>query len=682
MDNFQRKFIEEATDLILRLEQVLLSLDKNNSNKTLVDEVFRIMHSLKGGSGMFGFQLISDYTHQLESVYDLVRNDKMPLTPEILEITFASVDHIRNIINNQGNKTESITTVQNLLLAKLSQIFTQKNEPTNVTVRDNEIVDNSKLNNYYIYFNPFSTVLKTGNNPLYIIDELVNLAKSLVFTRLIKIPLLNNLQHDNCYTYWEIFLESNFSVAQVKDIFMFVEDDAEIIIHTLHAENFIENPEFINFCNNQKHQNKFEIGLIENYLQQYENVNTNPDTGKKTNKVTEKLKKFKQENVITSIRVASDKIDLLMNLVSELITSQAGLNLYMEQNKLIGLKPIAESIENIARQLRDTAFHISLIPIDNLLVRFQRLIRDLSKEFGKEIQFISEGADTELDKTLIEAITEPLMHILRNSVDHGIELSSERISAGKQPIGTILLKSYYSGNQIVIKISDDGKGISPKFIKEKAIQKGFIKEDAQLTDKEIIELIFLPGFTTTSSVTNVSGRGVGMDVVKRKIADVRGTVELHSEKNKGTEITIKLPLTLSIIDGMLLKLSDIDLIIPLSVIYTIYPVKTSKLDKSFNNIITINGLQYPFYNLRTEFNIMDNIPEQMEMIIVKYETAFVGIAVDYIVGEYQAVVKPLGKMFRKQDIFSGATILGDGTVALVVDFMKIIAQISNQNKNI
>ncbi len=207
MDNFQRKFIEEATDLILRLEQVLLSLDKNNSNKTLVDEVFRIMHSLKGGSGMFGFQLISDYTHQLESVYDLVRNDKMPLTPEILEITFASVDHIRNIINNQGNKTESITTVQNLLLAKLSQIFTQKNEPTNVTVRDNEIVDNSKLNNYYIYFNPFSTVLKTGNNPLYIIDELVNLAKSLVFTRLIKIPLLNNLQHDNCYTYWEIFLE-------------------------------------------------------------------------------------------------------------------------------------------------------------------------------------------------------------------------------------------------------------------------------------------------------------------------------------------------------------------------------------------------------------------------------------------------------------------------------------------
>lgn len=361
-----------------------------------------------------------------------------------------------------------------------------------------------------------------------------------------------------------------------------------------------------------------------------------------------------------------------MNLVSELVTTQARLSLFAEQNGIAGLLPIAENVQKLSRQLRDTAFSIVLIPIENMLTRFQRLVRDLSNELGKDVIFVTEGAETELDKTIIESLADPLMHILRNSLDHGIEDSEIRVKRGKPKQGKITLKAFYSGANVMIQISDDGAGIDSAVIAEKAIAKGIITPDRKLTRREVLDLVFLPGFSTAKQVTDVSGRGVGMDVVKRKIADIRGEVEIDSETGFGTTITIKLPLTLSIIDGLLVKVDDTHFIIPLSVVDKIFAVEHSKVLSTFNNVVVLDGKQVPFFYFRKEFGLAESTLHWEQVIVVNFEEKSVGLIVDSVVGEYQAVLKPLGKHYKNQDIISGATILGDGTVALVMDTNKII----------
>ncbi|MBP7170933.1 MAG: chemotaxis protein CheA, partial [Bacteroidales bacterium] len=392
----------------------------------------------------------------------------------------------------------------------------------------------------------------------------------------------------------------------------------------------------------------------------------------------EKAKQFTKERIATkdktaaSIRVSSDKLDHLMNLVSELVTTQARLSLFAEQTNVPGLAPIVENVHKLTRQLRDIAFSIVLIPIENLFGRFQRLVRDLSSELHKEVDFIVEGADTELDKTIIENLSDPLMHIIRNSMDHGIEDTRVRIANGKPAKGKIHLKAFYSGASVIIQVSDDGAGIDPEIIHAKAISKGLVPSDKKMSKKEILDLIFLPGFSTAKKVTDVSGRGVGMDVVKKKISDIRGEVEVESEVGRGTTITIKLPLTLSIIDGLLVSIDSSPFVIPLSSIDKIYAVDKESIYSSFNNLVTLDGTQIPFFSLRKEFNLQPSNEELEQVVVVNFEDNRVGLVVDYVIGEYQAVLKPLGKHYKSHDIFSGATILGDGTVALVMDTNKII----------
>jgi two-component system chemotaxis sensor kinase CheA len=375
---------------------------------------------------------------------------------------------------------------------------------------------------------------------------------------------------------------------------------------------------------------------------------------------------------ISSIRVSSEKLDSLMNLVSELVTTQARLSLFAEQNNIAELTGISENVQKLSRQLRDTAFSIVLIPIEHMLTRFQRLVRDLSNDLKKDVIFITEGAETELDKTIIESLSDPLMHIIRNSLDHGIEETQERIKKGKPKQGKITLKAFYSGANVHIRITDDGAGIDPEQIREKAISKGIIPPDKKLSNKEILDLVFLPGFSTAKKVTDVSGRGVGMDVVKRKIADIRGEVEIESELGVGTTIVIKLPLTLSIIDGLLVKVEDIHYVLPLSAVDKIYAVERKDLYNKFNNIVVLEGKQVPYFSVRKEFELSESTQDIEQVIVVNFEDNHVGLIVDYVVGEYQAVLKPLGRHYKKQEMISGATILGDGSIALVLDINKII----------
>jgi two-component system, chemotaxis family, sensor kinase CheA len=676
MDNFQKKFIEEATDLINNLEESLLTLEKKPDDKDLIAAVFRIMHSLKGGGGMFGFDAISNFTHNLETIYDEARNDRLKLTEELLSITFSSVDHLRNLLSPNALDDKQVKKNHEILLGKVEQILQGISSIIDESETDSVLPVGETLDStYFIQFIPNEHIMDNGTNPLYLIDELCELGRSKVYPRLSKIPVLSRLSANKCYTAWDVFIATEKTIEEITDVFIFVEDESKLEIVKLADSDLLADKEILDEIE-EAYENveKIEVKKLKAFIKEL-------DTKKKNKKysVKEKLNIFTKENVISSIRVDSDKIDQLMNLVSELVTTQASLSLYVEENQVYELNQLSENIENITRQLRDTAFSISLIPIETMLTRFHRLIRDLSVEFNKNIEFITEGAETELDKTLVQGLTDPLMHIIRNSVDHGIEPENERTEMGKTPQGMIYLKAFYSGAHVVIKVQDDGRGIDLEKIKKKAIEKELILPDAQLTDRELLDIVFLPGFSTADSITDVSGRGVGMDVVKKKIDEIRGTVDLESKRNVGTTITIKLPLTLSIIDGLLVEIGDTKYVMPLNLVDKIYAVEHEQFVKSYNNLVIIDKEQIPFYNLRDEFSVEGDPLEVEQLVTVKYEDKRVGLVVDNVIGEYQAVLKPLGKLYINHDIISGATILGDGTIALVLDTNKIIHEFSFKN---
>lgn len=685
MDKFIYKYLEEATELLADLEDSLLVLENNSSDKDSISQVFRIMHTLKGNSAMFGFQVINDFTHHLENIYDLVRQGKLLLTKEIFDVTLASVDHLRNLLKDSKLENKTLRERNEELTKKIISINTNSPEKVEVKVEHStkKNSENDLISSYYIYFNPVEDILKNGTNPFFLIEDLCSLGKCFSSPKHI-IPDIHDIKTDKCYTNWHIILETEKTFDDIKDVFIFVEDECDLRIEKISEHSIIEDKTFIEKFESISSHTSTAVELSEIQLLFANKKSSN----KKVAKIQDEEKSVEatitkaKDVTISSIRVPSEKIDEMMNLVSELITIQARLSLYSENNPSTDLINIAENIQKLSRQLRDNAFSISLIPIQSVITRFQRLVRDLSVELGKDVEFITEGAETELDKNIIEKLSDPLMHIIRNSLDHGIEDKATRLKLGKPATAKLLLKAFYSGINVFIQVIDDGAGIDVHKIRQKAISMGVIQEDTVLTERETLDLIFHAGLSTATKITDVSGRGVGMDVVKRKISETRGEVLIDSEKGKGTTITIKLPLTLSIIDGLLVLIEKEYFIIPLSGIFKCYAVKKTELDESFNSIVILDGEQVPTVNLRSEFNLQNNMPDVMQVVVVMYNEQKVGIAIDTIVGEYQAVLKPLGKIYKNQEFISGATILGDGTIALVLDPFKIITEFDSKSKTI
>lgn len=681
MDQFKKKFIEEASDLIHELEYSLLKLEDDPFDTSMVEQVFRAMHTVKGNSAMFGFSQIDRFTHNLETVYDLVRNGKIPVTSALLTLSLEAVDHLKILLVKGDEVDGTIEEESALLTNRINRFIKNEDEVALVEVVAepalNELEDgfaSEGVATYHIYFKPHDDVFCSGTNPLYLIDELCSMGQSVAFADTSSIPELNLLKEDCCYTAWNIFLATSATISELHDVFIFVEDSCELEISEVATCNLIKNEAFYAKLHEiELIGGMFSLAELKSYSVSLLDVEKDADNMQRNSK-----KSAVKETAITSIRVSSDKVDGLMNLVSELITIQAQLSLFAEKNLLPELSTISENMEKVSRRLRDTAFSICLIPLDSMLTRFHRLVRDVSTELGKNVTFLTEGADAELDKTMIESLADPIMHILRNSLDHGIETEAVRTAKGKLAQGTIRLKAFYSGTNVIIQISDDGKGINPEHIREKAIQQNIIGADTILSQQELLDLIFLPGFSTAEKVTDLSGRGVGMDVVKRKLAEIRGEVEINSEQEKGTTITIKLPLTLSIIDGLLVKIADTFFVVPLSAVDTIFAANHSELI-GYNNLIVHAGSQIPYVCLRNVLDYPENEDTQEQVVVVSYLDSKVGLVIDRVVGEYQAVLKPLGKSFKELDIVSGASILGDGTIALVLDVSRIIKLASGKS---
>ncbi len=688
MEEMKATYIQEANELLENLESSLLSLEDNPNDTSNIEQVFRVMHTLKGNSSMFGLSKIAEFVHDLETIYDKIRQGEMELTKEILNTTLASFDHLNLIIVDSDLEDEKNTENHVALIHKIhgfiqgttvSQAIVVPSEKAETTT--SSVIPDNILRTYYVHFEPKTEFFLDGSNPLILVAELCQLGKHLVVPHFHKVTSIDDFNPTSCITFWEIYIESGGAKDKIDEVFVFAESNAKIEVVELTSSDLISNKEFAEKVQEIKFKDQlidrellFELASrlgksIVPDLPILPAIDANELIAESKNTHKSETK----EKVVSSIRVSSDKLDELMNLVSELVTTQASLTLYNQKNETPELELISENIEKLSRRLRDIAFGMTLVPINNMFSRFQRLVRDVSMALNKEVQFVTEGGETELDKSIIETLTDPLMHIIRNSLDHGLELPDVRERLGKPRKGTVKLKAFYSGISVYIQIIDDGKGIDVNVIREKAVSKGFIKSDDVLTDKEVFDFIFYPGFSTAAVVTDISGRGVGMDVVKRNISELKGSIIVESSVNIGTTLTIKLPLSLSIIDGLLVDVANVYYIIPLSVVDKCYEVDNLEMMNNFNQLLVLDEQQVPFINVRKEFGYEEiSNSEKSQIIVVSDSDRRVGISVDHIVGEYQAVVKPIGKYYKNQDFISGATILGDGSIALVMDTHKII----------
>ncbi|MDN5210893.1 chemotaxis protein CheA [Fulvivirgaceae bacterium BMA12] len=686
MDSYQEHYLIEATELISNLENALLVLEKTPDDKSQVEEVFRIMHTLKGGAGMFGFQKIEELTHYLENIYDLIRDNKLATTAQILDVTLSTVDHLTALLYDAECK-EEINKENHARIKNEIDIIVKAIGITEATAErthsQKEVVSNASAL-YHIVFKPNKEIFANGTNPLFIVEDLLALGDGRAFARTTRIPPFDKINPEKCFVYWDLLIFTGTPVEEIKDVFIFIEDQCEIAVNKVCAFNIFENNQIdLKLFENPKTFNSYLVEIAsrapkkktEDHINKKSELSGNTGVVASTDDDLDMGNPKERIKNISSIRVASDKLDDLMNLVSELVTTQAGLSLYSEQNPDRRLEVFSENIEKLTRQLRDTAFSMTLIPINHLFQRFKRLVRDVSLQLNKEIDLVIKGGETELDKTIIEALADPLMHILRNSLDHGLEHEDERISAGKNKTGTVTISAYYSGANVHIQIKDDGKGIDQEKIRAKAIEKGLIGKHDKLNKAEILDLIFAPGLSTAAQITDVSGRGVGMDVVRKNVTNLRGEILVDSEVGKGSVVEIILPLTLSIIDGLLVQLEHTKYVIPLEVVEKCHELNAGELQENINQLVTLDGKQVPFLDLREAFDADKNTaPELTQIIVVHKNHKRVGICVDTIIGEYQAVLKPVGKYYRNQEFISGATILGDGTIALVLDTNKIIEQ--------
>ena len=663
MEKFQQRFIDEAREYCDRLEQYLLDLEQEFSNQELIGEVFRIMHSLKGSGGMFGFTLVSDLTHDLESLYESVREGEQPLNSAIIDITLRCTDVLRNLLTLEV--PDDLRSLVYRMKAEISSMV--DNSPagketgaTPVEYKDEDRSAPKERKSYFICFEPDENVLDNGTNPLYLVDELNTLGDCRVEANMEKVPLPDVLQTEKCYTSWKAVLTTEAGKNEIQDVFLFVQDTSKIEIREIDDPLILQKEDLLRLI--------FEAG-----------PEVLPEVSEKIPEIRENQsieavgqRKNQDEPAVTTIRVNAARIDEYMNLVSEMITAQSRLRSFTETRKDKDLEALAEHFNKLIRQMRDNAFDMSLIPLFNIVTRFNRLVRDLSAELNKEVRLVLEGLDTEIDKSMIEKLLNPMMHIIRNCIDHGIEHPRERINAGKPAAGTILVRAGYAGTFVEIKIEDDGQGLDLDKIRRKAIEKGLLNEQDTVTEKELIPFIFRSGFSTSGQVSEVSGRGVGMDAARKMIRELRGDLQVETERGKGTGFTIRLPLTLSIIDGLLIKVKNEFFIIPTLDIEKIYPLINEKQREKVRQVHAFDGMEIPYLDLAREFYHSAGLLSQQYLIAVKYKSYIFGLVVDEVLREYQAVVKPMRKLMKSQDIFLGVSILGDGKVALVLDTKMVI----------
>jgi len=656
ISKFRQKFIEEANDLLRKLDADLLALEKEPLDPKKIDQVFRVMHSLKGSSGMFGFDMITEITHALENLYDEIRAGKLQLTQQIIDLTFAVGDHIRNLLLDYDCNDATNSRHHTQIKANIDFVIRHLGVKTDIANRlAKPKTNNDGVSTFHISFKPDETIIK----------RCINLSITFHDLFMLGAYRIHPPSGVNGSDYWSIFLVTSKSYDEIEDALLFVMDYCLI---SKVADFDIFNEEVLN--SRDQELVEAESRLNGDVLVEYEGFN---QMGAMSNTLQlPTISVFNPETSNRKIQVDASKLDNLMYLVSELVTARSELLLSIEETYSLRTIEAAERIDKLSKLFSDNALNIRLVSLEEMASRFQRLVRDLSKSLGKKIEFVTEGADTELDKNIIDAIAEPILHLIRNCIDHGVEMPDVRHARGKNEVGRVFLSACKLGNYVHIKIGDDGNGLDTSTILRKAIEKGFVNEGVMLTEKEIFDLIFLPGFSTATTVSEVSGRGVGMDIVWRKIKEIRGEVSIESLPQKGTTFNIKLQQTISIIDTLLVSAHSSKFAIPIEDVEICGLELHSNIIQSQSNLIEFNQELIPYVSLNKHLLNDHTLPELVKLVIIRKQDKRYAIVADQIIGEFQAVVKPLGRTFVDQDFLSGASIYGDGSIVLLLDTEKLL----------
>jgi two-component system chemotaxis sensor kinase CheA len=688
IDTYGQAFFEEANELLAELESSLLELEESPDDPELIGRIFRAMHTIKGSGAMFGFDAVSGFTHHIETVYDLVRNKKAKVDKSLIDLTLKGCDEIHKMLDPSAEDREEDAGRREDLLASFRGIVLD-HEPGVQTVATQDVrvpsQDVAVLApiTYRIRFRPDRELFSSGTNPLLLLDELRGLGKCAVIAQTDAIRDLDEIDPERCYVYWDIILTTEAGENAIRDVFIFVEDGCELSV-TVVDEEGVEESEYKKLGEILVERGDLGRAQVKQVLGSQKRIGEllvdsgMVDPSKIESALAEQehvkeLRKLRQEKEsAASIRVPAERLDHLVNMVGELVTIQSRLSQIASNLKDGSLLQVSEEVERLITELRDNTMNIRMLPIGATFGRFKRLVRDLAEELGKEISLTTEGEETELDKTVIERLTDPLTHIIRNSIDHGIESPEERTELGKPKQGKIHLSAFHSGAFVVIQIQDDGKGIDKDAIRKKAIERGIIGSDAALPESELLSLIFAPGFSTAKKVTSVSGRGVGLDVVKRNIEALHGSIEIENREGEGTKISLKLPLTLAIVDGLLVKVEKGYFVVPLSSVEECVELTREDVEKAHGrNLIRIREEIVPYVSLRERFEIDGERPPIEQIVTSRIHGAKVGLLVDQVIGEHQTVIKSLGKVYKNMKEVSGATILGDGTLALILELPNI-----------
>ena len=684
-DAHKNAYREEAYELLIELEKALLLLESQPDDNDLISRVFRSMHTIKGSGAMFGFTDISQFTHEVETVFDQVRNGLLRVDKELIDATLKAGDQIRAMLD--GGDVDMVEQSRLLAVFKHMADSCVEAKPVGLNQACEPLSagkDNDKI--YRIRFKPHSSIFLTGTDPVVLLDELRQLGECKVVANLNGIPSLTELDPEHCHFSWDIILTTCRGQNAIKDVFIFVDDDCELKIEVIAecdktdigpnykrlGEILVERGDLTSDDMEVvlRSQKRFGEIVVETGLASPSQVESALLEQKH---VREAQQKRQNNEAAASIRVPSEKLDKLVDLVGELVTVQARLSQTAGSRSDPIIASIAEEVERLTGELRDNTLNIRMMPIGVTFSKFTRLVRDLSAELGKEIEMTTEGAETELDKTVIEKLNDPLVHLIRNSIDHGVELPEKRLAAGKPRHGTIALTAVHSGDSVLVTIRDDGAGLDSEAIRAKAVERGVISEQAELSEKDLFALIFASGFSTAKKVTGVSGRGVGMDVVKRAIEALRGSIEISSRRGTGTTISVRLPLTLAIIESLLVNIAGESFVIPLSQVEECVELTREDVASAHGrHLAKVRGNLVPYIPLRERFRMSGQPPGIQQIVITVSDGRRVGFVVDKVIGEHQTVIKSLGKTYRNVSGVSGATILGDGSVALILDVAKLV----------
>ncbi|BAL25992.1 chemotaxis protein CheA [Azoarcus sp. KH32C] len=722
MDELTNTFVAESRDMLAEMEAGLLRLEQSPDDRDNLNAIFRAAHTIKGGSGVVECHFIESFMHQVENILDLLRNDAIPVTGELATLLLSCCDHLGVLLDTLAAGNPELEESVSARGAALTHALTAHLAPDTASSGGGVPVEQQPevltsgggvvtTDGWHLSVRFAPYVLKNGMDPLSYLRYLATLGEILsIETISDAIPAAAAMDPESCYLGFEIRLQTRASKAEIERVFEFVRDDCQLrilppqskiqdyiaLINELPEDSMRlgemlvrcgaltqaeldagldlqkTQPEGVEADEPEAHQ-LLPIGevLVEQHVVHREVVEA---AASKQATVSEK-----KAMEARMVRVQADKLDQLIDLVGELVIAGASANLLAQKSARADLMESTSVLSRLVENIRDAALQLRMVQIGETFNRFNRVVRDASREMDKDIELVITGAETELDKSVVEKLGDPLMHLVRNALDHGIEPAAVRRAQGKPEKGRVGLNAYHDSGSVVIEVTDDGGGLPREKIRCKAIEKGLIDEAAALSDDEIMNLIFEAGFSTADKITNISGRGVGMDVVRRNIQALRGTVEVHTVEGQGSTFVIRLPLTLAIIDGFLTAVGKAAYVVPLDSVVECIELTDPPPQRDY---LYLRGEVLPFVRLREMFDVPGPPPLRQNVVIVQYAGHKAGLVVDMLLGEFQTVIKPLGVLFQHLRGIGGTTILGSGDVALILDVPALVGLVTGQEERL